>query len=210
MNKLYLILLAVPIYAAGCTSTFTVNVNGFSEFSKPISDEASIYVTVDPNSRNPIFDKEIKSKIEILLKSRGYVPVPDVEQADYRLAFHAGLDSHRVTGYTPFYRSYAGFYNRYWGNYNFGYTRYVPYVETFYDQWLVMKVFATGRDDASEAGKVVWIGEAMLDTSVADLRRVVDYLLVAGFEYFGVDTKRQITLKVGPDDPRIIEIASFK
>jgi len=62
-----------------------------------------------------------------------------------------------------------------------------------------MKVFATGRDDVSEAGQVVWIGEAMTDTSVADLRRVVNYLLVAGFEYFGADTKRQMILKVGPD-----------
>jgi len=210
MNKLYLILLIISIYAAGCTSTFTIHINGFSEFDQPISDKASIYVAVDPNSRNPIFDKEIKTKIEMLLKSHGYVPVPDVEQADYRLAFHVGLDSHRVTGYTPLYRPYMGFHNRYWGSYNLGYTRYVPYFETFYDQWLVMKVFATGRDDASEAGKVVWIGEAMTDTSIADLRRVVDYLLVAGFEYFGVDTKRQMALTIGPEDPRIIRIESFR
>ena len=166
-------------------------------------------MTVDPNSRNPIFDKEIKAKIEMLLKSHGYIPAPDVEQADYRLAFHVGLDSHRVTGYTPLYRPYAGFYNRYWGNYNLGYTRYIPYSETFYDQWLVMKVFATGRDDTSEAGKVVWIGEAMTDTSVADLRRVVNYLLVAGFEHFGVDTKRQMTLKISPDNPGIIQITTL-
>jgi len=210
MNKLCLILLTISICAAGCTSTFTVRVNGFSEFDQPISDKASIYVSVDPNSQNPIFDKEIKAKIEMLLKSHGYVPVPDVEQADYRLAFHVGLDSHRVTDYTPFYGPYEGFHNRYWGGYHFGYTRYVPYFETFYDQWLVMKVFATGHDDASEAGKVVWIGEAMIDTSVADIRRVVDYLLIASFEYFGVDTKRQMALTIGPDDPRIIRISTLR
>jgi len=210
MNRLCLILLTIPIYAAGCTSTFTVHVNGFSEFDEPISDKASIYVAMDPNSQNPIFDKEIKAKIEMLLKSHGYVPAPDVEQADYRLAFHVGLDSHRVTGYTPLYRPFMGFHYRYWGDYHFGYTRYVPYFETFYDQWLVMKVFATGRDDDSEAGKVVWIGEAVTDTSVADLRRVVDYLLVAGFEYFGVDTKRQVNLTISPDDPRIIQFATFR
>ncbi|HUT44962.1 MAG TPA: hypothetical protein VMX36_01705 [Sedimentisphaerales bacterium] len=210
MNELCLILLAIPIYAAGCTTTFTVHVNGFSELSKPISDKASIYVTVDPNSRNPIFDKEIKAKIEMLLKWHGYVPAPNVELSDYRLAFQVGLDSHRVTNYTPLYRPFIGFHDRYWGDYNFGYTSYVPYFDTLYDQWLVMKVFANDRTAASEAGKVVWIGEVMTDTSVGDLRRVVSYLLVAGFEYFGVDTKRQMTLTIGPDDPRIIRISTLR
>lgn len=210
MNKLYLILVTISICAAGCTTTYRVHVNGFSELDQSISDKASIYVMMDPNSQNPIFDKEIKAKIEMLLKSHGYIPAPDVEQSDYRLAFHVGLDSHRVTGYTPLHRPFIGFHYRYWGYYNFGYTRYAPYFETFYDQWLVMKVFATDRSSASEAGQVVWIGEAMTDTSVADIRRVVDYLLIAGFEYFGADTKRQMTLTIGPDDPRIIRIESFR
>ena len=210
MNKLCLILLTISICAAGCTTTYRVHVNGFSELDQPISDKASIYVTVDPNSQNPIFDKEIKAKIEMLLKSHGYIPAPDVEPADYRLAFQLGLDSHRVSGYTPLYRPSIGFHDRYWGEYDFGFTSYVPYFDTYYNQWLVMKVFATGRTAASETGQVVWIGEAMTDTSVADLRQVVNYLLVAGFEYFGVDTKRQMALTIGPDDPRIIRISTLR
>jgi hypothetical protein len=210
MNKLCLILLTVSLCTAGCTTSYKIHVNGFSELDKPISDKASIYVVVDPNSQNPIFDKEIKAKIEMLLESHGYNPIPDVEQADYRLTFRAGLDSHRVTGYTPLYRPYMGFHDRYWGNYNLGYTSYVPYFETFYDQWLVMKVFDTGRADATEACKVVWIGEAIAGTDAADLRQVVNYLLVAGFEYFGKDTKRQMTLKIQPDDPGIIRISALR
>ena len=210
MNRLFLILVTILICTAGCATTYRVHVNGFSEIDKPISDKASVYVTLDPNSQNPIFDKEIKAKIEMLLKSHGYVPASDVEQADYRLAFQVGLDSHRVTGYTPLYRPFIGFHGRYWGDYNYGYTRYVPYFETFYDQWLVIKVFTTSRDAASEAGQVVWIGEAMTGTSVADLRRVVNYLLVAGFEYFGVDTGKQMTLTIPTDDPRITQFVTFR
>jgi hypothetical protein len=210
MNKLCLVLSTVSICAAGCTTSYTVHVNGFSEFEEPIKEKASIYVAVDANSQNPIFDKEIKARIEMLLKSRGYIPAPDVEQAEYRLVFQVGLDSHGVTSYTPFYHPYSGFYNRYWGNYDLGYTRYVPYFETFYDQWLIMKVFDAGFADALENGKVVWIGEAMISTDAADLRQIVNYLLVAGFEYFGVDTNRQITLAIGPDDPRIIQISSLR
>ena len=210
MNRLLLILVTISICTPGCTTIYTVHVNGFSELDESIKDNTSIYVTVDPNSQNTIFDNEIKAKIEMLLKSHGYIPAPNVEPADYRLAFHVGLDSHRVTGYMPLHRPFMGFHHRFRGVYNFGYTSYVPYSETIYDQWLVMKVFATGRTAASEAGQAVWIGEIMTDTSVADLRRVVDYLLVAGFEYFGADTKRQMTLRIGPDDPRIIGISNFK
>jgi hypothetical protein len=205
-----MILLTISICAAGCTTTYSVHVNGFSELDQSISDKASIYVMVDPNSRNPIFDKEIKAKIEMLLKSHGYIPATDVEPADYRLAFNVGLDSHRVTGYTPLHRPFMGFHNRYWGDYNFGYTSYIPYSETIYDQWLVMKVFTTGGTAASQAGQVVWIGEAMTDTRIPDLRQIVNYLLVAGFQYFGADTKRQMVLTIGPDDPRIIRISTLR
>ena len=210
MNKLCLILLTISICAAGCTTTYRVHVNGFSEPDQSISNNASIYVTVDPNSQNPIFDKEIKAKIEMLLESHGYVPAPGFEPADYRIAFRVGLDSRSVTDYIPLHRPFMGFHDRYWGYYNFGYTSYVPYSETHYNQWLVMKVFAADSTDTSETGQVVWIGEAMTDTSVADLRQVVNYLLVAGFEYFGADTKRQMVLTIGPDDPRIIRISTLR
>jgi hypothetical protein len=186
-----------------------VHVNGFSELDQPIKDKASIYVSVDPNSQNPIFDSQIKAKIEELLEWHGYVPATNVELSDYRLAFQVGLDSRRVSGYAPLYRPSMGFQDRYWGDYHFGYTSYVPYVDTNYDQWLVMKVFAPDRSSASDAEQVVWIGEAVAGTSVADLRYIVNYLLVAGFEYLGVDTGKQMTLTIPPDDPRIIRIATL-
>jgi hypothetical protein len=185
-----------------------VHVNGFYELDEPIKEEALVYVDVDPNSQNPIFDNEIKAKIEMLLTHNGYVPAPDIEHSDYRLTFQAGLDSRRISGYTPLYRPFMSFHDRYWGDYHFGYTSYVPYIDTYYDQWLVIKVF--DPDTASRNEQVIWIGEAMIGTEVADLRRVVNYLLVAGFEYFGIDTKRQITLKIIPDDPRIIQITSLR
>jgi hypothetical protein len=210
MNKLYLILLSVSICATGCATSYTVHVNGFSEINQPIKEKASIYVDVDPNSRNPIFDKEIKAKIEKLLKRHGYNPVSDVNLSDYRLAFKVGLDSRRESGYTPLYHPYIGFYDGYWGYYDFGYYGYVPYIDTYYDQWLVIKVFAPGPEIAKRAEQVIWIGEVKVDTYVADIRRVINYLLVAGFEYFGQDTGRQMTLKIPPDDPRIIQMTTLK
>jgi len=210
MNKLYLILLFVSICIAGCTASYTVHVNGFSELDQPIKENASIYVAVDPNSRNPIFDKEIKAKIEMLLKEHGYIPASDEKHSDYRLAFKVGLDLRRESGYTPLCHPYVGFYDGYWRDYYFGYYGYVPYIDTYYDQWLVMKVFASGSETDERTEQVIWIGEAMVGTYVSDLRRVVNYLLVAAFEYFGRDTGRQIALKIPPDDPRIIRMATLR
>jgi len=209
MNKLCLVLLSIFIFISGCTPVYTVHVNGFSKLEEPIEEKALIYVTVDPNSRNPIFDNEIKTKIEVLLEERGYVPAPDAESSDYRLTFQAGLDSRKIAGYEPLYRPVIGFHDSYWGDYHFGYTSYVPYVDTYYDHWLVLKVFAAEPDEARQTEQVVWIGEAMTGTNVADLRHVVNCLLVADFEYFGEDTGRQMILKILPDDPRIIRISSL-
>jgi hypothetical protein len=210
VKKLCLVLLSMSIWTGGCTTSYMVHVNGFSELDQPIKEKASIYVAVDPNSRNPIFDNEIKTKIEMLLKEHDYIPTSGVEHSDYRLTFKVGLDSRRVSGYTPIYRPYFGFYDRYWGNYHFGYYGYVPYIDTYYDQWLVIKVFACEPDMNLRTEKVIWIGEAMIDSDTADLRQVVNYLLVAGFEYFGRDTNRQITLKIKPDNPRIIKITTIR
>ncbi|MHC4439745.1 MAG: DUF4136 domain-containing protein [Planctomycetota bacterium] len=210
MKKLFLILITVYICTAGCTRKFTVYVNGFSELEEPIKDNASVYVTVDPNSRNPIFDSQIKAKVEMLLEQHGYVPAPNAGQSDYRLAFQVGLDSRRVAGYEPLYRPCVGFHDGYYGDYHFAYTTYVPYVDTYYNQWLVMKVFASDPDAAPQTEQVVWIGEAMTGTNVADLRHVVNYLLVAGFECFGVDTGKQMILKIPPDDPGIILISALR
>lgn len=210
MNKLYLILLFVSICATGCSTSYTVHVNGFLELDQPIKENASIYVAVDPNSQNPIFDKEIKAKIEMLLKQHGNVPVSDVKLSDYRLAFKVGLESRRESGYTPLYHPYVGFYDGYWRDYYFGYYGYAPYIDTYYDQWLVMKVFASSSETTGRTEQVIWIGEAMVDTYVSDLRRVVNYLLLAAIEYFGQDTGRQMTLKIPPDDPRIIQMTTLR
>ena len=208
MNKLCLVLLFISICMGGCSPVYTVRVNGFSKLDEPMKEKATIYVTVDPNSQNPIFDNEIKTKIEILLKEQGYVPASDVGISEYRLAFQVGLNSQKVSGYTPLYHPFVSFNDRYWGDYHFGYTSYVPYVDTYYDHWLVLKVFASAPDDAPQTEQVVWIGEAVAGTSVADLRGIVNYLLVAGFEYFGEDTGKQMILKILPDDLRILQITT--
>ncbi len=208
MTRFGLIAVLLATCAAGCTTTYRVYFNGFSELAGPIKDQASVYVVLDANSQNPIFDREIKAKIETLLKWHGYIPADAPAGSDYRLTFQAGVNSRSVSGLAPVYHPAGGFHGGYWEGYHFGYTAYIPFSDTLYDQWLVLKLFALPAAGTSGPDRLVWVGEAITSTSVADLRQAVNYLLVAGFEYLGVDTKRRIGLTIRADDPRILQLTA--
>lgn len=208
MTKRCLIPALLVTCAAGCTTTYHVHFNGFSELAEPIQDQASVHVVLDADSQNPIFDREIKAKIETLLKWHGYIPADAPAGSDYRLTFQAGVNSRSVSGLAPVYHPAGGLYGGYWEGYHFGYATYIPFSDTLYDQWLVLKLFALPPAGTSRRDQLVWVGEAITSTSVADLRQAVNYLLVAGFEYLGVDTKRRIGLTIRADDPRIIQLTA--
>ncbi|MEJ2649034.1 MAG: hypothetical protein P8016_11580 [Sedimentisphaerales bacterium] len=207
MKKLGLVLACSAFLATGCTSGYRVHVNGYSEPPKPIKPNATFYVEAnDPNSRNPIFDNQIKAKIEAILKWYKYVPVSDINQCEYVISFREGMSSHGSYRYEPFYNTYLGFHSGYRAGYSFGYTTYVPYYENYYDQWLSLEVSSRNSEAHSNTEKVVWVGEAVVGTSNDDMRKVIDYLLVGCFDYFGVDTTRQRSVLIKADDPRILDI----
>jgi hypothetical protein len=210
MKRLCLILTVPSLLIAGCTRSYTVRVNGFLESGRSIPDEAPVYVTVDTNSHNPIFQKEIKDKIEQLLSRRGFSPAANQDLADYRLDFAFGINPREVTGFEPYYGPVSSFGFGGYRRYYYGYGTYVPYAETYHDQWLTIRLSDTGRQNPAVKGKVVWVGEAMTTRYSADLRQTISYLLLGIFERFGQDTKKQIALTIDQSDPRIAQIAGYR
>jgi hypothetical protein len=180
-----------------------VYVNGYSELAEPVGQHASIYVVTDPNALNPIFGKQIKTSANALLRGYGYSAAETAAAADYRLSFRVGMDTETVAGHTPIFHSHLGHYGRPPGSFGLGYTSYVPFFDTLYDQWLVLRLLKPGPEDDT----VVWVGEAMISTDHAELRETVDYLLVGCIEYLGVDTGRKVTMFIKHDDPRLMDIA---
>jgi hypothetical protein len=203
MTRYMPMLAIVAAGAAGCTPTYRVHVNTFADLAEPVSKTAPIYVATDPNSRNPILNRQIESKIKDLLQGYGYNPVDRAEAARYLLTFRAGVDSERVLDYAPIYRPYYGFYGWYGGPWHYGYTTYVPYIETVYAHWLEMKLYAQDHT-AGARGEPVWIGEAVVGRNDPELRKAVNYLLVGCIEYLGVDTEGWVTVKIKRDDPRLL------
>lgn len=200
MKRLGLILSVFCIFSSGCTS-YLVYVNGYCEVERPIWDSASVYVAANEESSNPIFDAEVKGKIEKLLRGDGYMTSAKEELADFRLAFNVGVNTRDIS--SPKGTAYAGYgYPRsryYYG----GYYGYYPYVDAIYDQWLMMKLYDTGRTNPARKDNLMWFGEAVTSRYSVNIREAVDYLLVGTFEYFGEDTKKRMTVELKSGDPRI-------
>lgn len=196
MKKLCLICVPFLLAMAGCAESYSVSVDGFAETINPMPQNARIFVVADPNSENPLFDKEIKTKIVKLLESHSFQPV-DEPAAEYRLTFHFGMRSRLVEDV-----EFVGG-NDLMGRHdvvvNGGY--YAPYVRNVWDEMLRIKVF--------RGSTVVWVGEAVTSKYYADKRQAINYLLVGVFEFFGQNTGRQETVEIKEKDPRIAELSSY-
>ncbi len=206
MKSFTLLIGALLLCICGCRS-YDVRVNGFSEVARPIQDRASMYVTADGNSHNPLFAKEVKDKIEYLLSQRGYSLNAEESKADYRLTFKVGVASHLVTDYSNSYFTTSGAYG--WNRMGYSYS-YFPTLEMLYDELLTIKVFDNKPVGAAGANMPVWIGEAATSGYYANVREGIDYLLVGAFEYFGRNTKKQMELNLNENDPRIKQLAAYK
>jgi len=200
-----IILAVAALGVVGCTSGYRVHVNGYAELDEPIERNAALFVAIDPNAPNPIFDKQIKTSVETLLAGYGYTVADALEAADYRIRFQIGMKSETVMGYTPAYRPHFGARGGYPNGLLFGYSTYTPYVDTLYDQWLVLRLFKADSD--ADAETLVWVGEAMLSTDRAELRETVGYLLIGCIEYLGIDTGQNVTMTIKKDDPRLVGLA---
>ena len=205
MKTSAMVLTAAAAWMAGCTPSYRVHVNTFADPNRPVPQGTPVYVTEDPNAGNPILRKQIASKIGGLLQSYGHNPTQTADRADYLLTFEVGFHSSQVVDFTPMYRPFGGFGSRF-SRGGFGYTTYVPYVDTVYVHWLRMKLYAKDGAALSQAN-VVWLGEAVAGANDPELRQAVNYLLVACIEYFGVDTREWVTMPIKRDDPRILGIA---
>jgi hypothetical protein len=206
MLKRIIILGTVALSATGCVSGHRVYVNGYAEPDESIERSAKFFVATDPNSPNPIFEKQIKKSAEALLASYGYTVTSSAEKATYRIRFQAGMNSETVMGYTPSYQAHFGVRGGYPGRYGVGYSMQTPYFDTIYDQWLMLRLSRIGVDGPN-GEKPVWVGEAMISTDRAELRETVNYLLIGCIEYLGVDTGRKVAVKIRKDDPRLLAIA---
>jgi hypothetical protein len=209
MTRYLLMLVAVAAAVAGCTPTYRVQVNTFSQLKEPLGPGTSIYVSADPNSRNPILAERITAKLRSALRAHGYTAAEKAEGAAYMMTFYAGMNPAEVLDYIPIARPYGafGFYGgghyQPWG---FGYTTFVPYIDTVYAHWLEVRLYGLGPNTPGRTHPI-WIGETIVGTDEPDIRTAVNYLIVGLMEYFGTNIETWATVRLKPNDPRVLGLA---
>ena len=188
----------------GCATSYNVGVNGYSSSGQrlQIHQESSIYVVADSNAPNPILEKEIGMKIQKLLNEKGYSI--GTNEANYYLLFDYGINSGRtVTDTIGIYQPGPYYEYPFSGVYWHSYTAYVPYSTVIYTRWLVLRLIDGKAYRTSQKAKPLWIGEVTSTGPSADLRELINYMLIAAFEHFGQDTGKRVNEVFLEDDERV-------
>lgn len=175
-------------------SIFIAEVNTF--VAKPIDSTKSVYVAVNETNPNPILDAEVVRKLEKGLTNKGYHTAREVLNSDYVLVHTYGIDSGKPINYSYSTRELNVFENS-WD------TVSKTGTEISYTRGLVLHLYDTKELASNPKSKPLWIAIVTSSGSSSDLRSVIDYLIVAGLEHFGQDTKEQKTLDILEGDRRV-------
>jgi len=209
-----LLFVLLVLFLSGCA--VNIQTTGFLDRSGGISalaKGASFAVIENPDAANPIFDKEIKRKIERLLVKEGY-RIDAGDKSRYLLSYSygiaSGLRSTTVTSYGPPPQTQIITVTDGKGGVATqtimtpGTASVIPVVSVEYTKQLMLKI----REAARAAGdgrreNVVWMGETLSMDPSSDLRSDIDYLLVAAFMYFGQDTGKQVSVSLDRGDAAV-------
>ena len=217
MPRATVLLLCCCGFLAGCAS-HDIRVTAYLSQDLPFptaGSETRVGVVTKSSPEEPLLEAEVRRKIEWLLRQRGFEVGP-LEESDYLLTAFFAIDSGKtaIEAYpvyepgrtiTSHYRTCRG---RWVTRTTFlpGSTTYEPYRYTYFTRHLALTVYERQRwEEAGErdlAEVTVWRARAISRGPSADLRRIIDYLLVAAFEYFGEDTGRQVRETLRDGDQR--------
>lgn len=211
---LFLSVLAGAAAFSGCAAaTYQVRVNGYTDPATPapFAVGATFWVMDNKESKNPLLDKEVKAKINLLLERQGYGVVP-FEKAAYYLFFTYGMGaSSGASVAMPDYSVGFGLgYGYYWPrSYAFfwpGYLTYPQYAEPLYDRWLLLNVVEGEHYRQTGQFRTLWVGEVRSTGASSDIREVINSLLLAAFARFGQNTGKAVTVNLNQNDPRLRQL----
>lgn len=218
-RKIGIVILA--FFLSGCAAYYNVRVNGYLDkvhTQTAIMPGVSVYVLENKNSKNPILESEVKSKIEKSLFEKGY-RLELENKADFYLIYTYAISSgKRVSEITPvYYPGDTGTIQTYDSSGKTtssivtfpGYTVYMPHKVIVYTSSLSLKVIDADLFRNHKEENTVWIGEALSTSQNSDLRDMINYLLVASFEHFGENTFRGIVSNIYENDSRVKKYLNF-
>ena len=192
---------------------YKISVDGYKKREGlNVTKDAKIYVYKNNQASNILLEKEVIAKEKAMFRIKGYALVDKPEDADYLLAAVYGIGSEIPVIYSST-TSTSGGGSKYELNVFTGQFEKVPDVnvstrtttstEMVYPRYLRLILYDAKSFIVSKAPEPVWIGDVRSTGSSSDLRKVIDYLIVAGFTCFGEDMKEQKKGTIQETDERV-------
>lgn len=177
-----LFLLLLPLLTVACVDTRRVLVEVGGHSREPVSLKGKrLWVDMNKRAASLFIEEEVASKIMHGLESRGYMQAVTFDEADYRLEFvyavHNSQESLKseVVGADPDRRRER-------------LSMSTTPDTNVYEGRLILRLFS--RADAINP---IWVGEATSSGSGADLRHVMDYLVLAALNHLGQDISHRVS-----------------
>ncbi len=215
--------MVAAVLCSGCAQV-NVDLNAYlardASFPEPERGQ-TIGVVVASSRNNALLEDEVAAKVTRLLEQQGYTVAVDKEP-DYVLTCEFAVDSGRTVVRTvrhdeppTVYRSYyhgPGRICRVRTTTLPGRTRYFTQRRTIYTRSLHLSLIrvSAARTDSGEtlSGTTLWQCDAHSPGQSADLRWVINHLLLAAFDHFGVDTGRRVHLTLPWEGERVMNLAA--
>lgn len=212
------IITAFFIFLISSCTTYKINVNGYlnSDYQFDLQPNSSFYVVPNPSASNPLLEKEVASKIGKILQDKGF-RLAAQEKADFHILFNYGIDRGPLEVGTITHREPASTKNVYTYNYSTGQYDWVQvqvpgsekeesYSVQNYTRSLSIGIINAARFIKTGKSEFVWVGETVSEGTSSDVRDVINYLLVATFDYLGQDTGKAVRVKLFSGNPRVKRI----
>jgi hypothetical protein len=204
-NLIRIVVLGFILLTINACTIYKVRVNGYLSEKSTILSGNRVFIDINEQVSNPILSAKIADKIKKILTIKGYIPVEQLSEADYLLLFNYGIGQGNTHAVPHTYSTNSTSYDL-----NILSGQFEPKTKTkvhsyttqktIYNRYLYLMLYST--EGISEKSSPIWIGEVNSMGSSSDLRIVIDYLIVAGFEHFGEDTGKQKKYIFSPTDER--------
>lgn len=211
------IIAAFSILLISSCTTYKINVNGYLNPDCPfdLQPDSSFYIVHNPSASNPLLEKEVASKIGKILQDKGFRLA--AQDADFHILFNYGIDRGPLELGTITHRKPASTknvytYNSSTGKYDWvqvevpGSEKEESYSVQNYTRSLSIGIIDAARSIKTGKSEFAWMGETVSEGTSSDLRDVINYLLVATFDYLGQDTGKAVRVRLIRGNPRVKSI----
>jgi hypothetical protein len=205
--------LASCILLSGCATTHAVVTNAYlktdASAKLPIAQSSTFTVQGNTDAPNPLFDEEVRKKIECILVQKGYRLASGTD-SDFTVRYNYDVSARTETTSQSQWTTVPTVQTYYVKGSAYSsilqsqaYATYIPETHTIYLSRLFVKVYQTASSGPS-AEQVVWVGDTFYENDDPDLRTVIDYLIVATFAYFNQNTGKNVTVALPEKSPDVL------